>query len=64
MKSVELAQATESLGKYIQALGKAPLLVNIKGTPVAVLTPIADLENFPLEKNIDSLTLIKKSWQR
>ena len=27
MKSVELAQATESLGKYIQVLGKEPLLV-------------------------------------
>jgi prevent-host-death family protein len=64
MKSVELAQANESLGKYIQALGKEPLLVTIKGTPVAVLTPIADLENLPLEINPDSLTLIKKSLQQ
>ena len=64
MKSVELTQATESLGKYVQALGKEPLLVTIKGTPVAVLTPIADLESLPLETNPDSLTLIKKSLQR
>ncbi|MBC6455389.1 MAG: hypothetical protein GDA43_21110 [Hormoscilla sp. SP5CHS1] len=64
MKSVELANATESLGKYIQFLGKEPLIVNIKGTPVAVLTQIADLENLPLEKNPDSLTLIKKYWQQ
>jgi len=64
MKSVELAQATESLGKYIQVLGKEPLLVTIKGTPVAVLTPIADLENLPLATNPDSLILIKKSLQR
>ncbi|HAG82356.1 MAG TPA: hypothetical protein DCL61_14605 [Cyanobacteria bacterium UBA12227] len=64
MKSVELAQATESLGKYIQALGKEPLLVTIQKTPVAVLTPIADLETLSLEANPDSLTLIKKSLQR
>ena len=64
MKSVELVQATESLSKYIQSLGKEPLLVTIKGTPVAVLTPIADLESLPLETNPDSLTLIKKSLQR
>jgi PHD/YefM family antitoxin component YafN of YafNO toxin-antitoxin module len=64
MKSVELKQATESLGKYIQALGKEPLLVTIKVTPVAVLTPIADLESLPLETNPESITLIKKSLQR
>ncbi len=64
MKSIELTQATESLGKYIQALGKEPLLVTIQKTPVAVLTPIADLESLPLETNLDSLTLIKKSLQR
>ena len=64
MKSVELTQATESLSKYIQTLGKEPLLVTIKGTPVAVLTPITDLESLPLEKKTDSLTLIKKSLQR
>lgn len=64
MKSVELTQATESLGKYVQALGKEPLLVTIGRTPVAVLTPIADLESLPLEANPDSLTLIKKSLQR
>jgi hypothetical protein len=64
MKSVELAQATESLGKYIQVLGKEPLLVTIKGTSVAVLTPIADLENLPLATSPDSLILIKKSLQR
>ena len=62
MKSVELTQATESLGKYIQSLGKEPLLVSIKGTPVAVLTPIADLEGLPLETNLDLLRL-KKSFQ-
>ena len=64
MKSVELTQATESLGKYIQALGKEPLLVTIERTPVAVLTPIADLESLTLEINPDLLTLIKKSLQR
>lgn len=64
MKSVELAQATESLGKYIQFLGKEPLLVTIKGNPVAVLTPIANLENLPLATNPDSLILIKKSLQQ
>ena len=64
MKSVELAEATESLGKYIQTLGKEPLLVTIQRTPVAVLTPIADLEALPLEPNSDSLILIKKSLQR
>ena len=64
MKSVELAQATQSLSKYIQALGKEPLLVTIQETTVAVLTPIADLEGLPLEANLDSLTLIKKSLQR
>jgi antitoxin (DNA-binding transcriptional repressor) of toxin-antitoxin stability system len=64
MKSVELAQATQSLSKYIQALGKEPLLVTIQETTVAVLTPIADLDSLPLEANLDSLTLIKKSLQR
>lgn len=64
MRSVELTQATESLGKYVQSLGKEPLLVTIGRTPVAVLTPIADLESLPLETNPDSLTLIKKSLER
>jgi antitoxin (DNA-binding transcriptional repressor) of toxin-antitoxin stability system len=64
MRSVELAEATESLSQYIQALGKEPLLVTIKVTPVAVLTPIADLESLPLETNPESITLIKKSLQR
>jgi antitoxin (DNA-binding transcriptional repressor) of toxin-antitoxin stability system len=64
MKSVELAQATESLGKYIQVLGKEPLLVTIQGTSVAVLTPIADLENLPLATSPNLLILIKKSLQR
>lgn len=64
MKSVELTQATESLGKYIQTLGKEPLLVTIEKTPVAVLTPIADLESLTLETNPELLTLIKKSLQR
>ncbi|MEQ8973100.1 MAG: hypothetical protein RIE73_22190 [Coleofasciculus sp. C1-SOL-03] len=50
--------------KYIQALGKEPLLVTIQETTVAVLTPIADLDSLPLEANLDSLTLIKKSLQR
>jgi antitoxin (DNA-binding transcriptional repressor) of toxin-antitoxin stability system len=63
MKSVH-AQATESLGKYIHFLGKELLLVTIKGTSVAVLTPIAGLENLPLATNPDSLILIKKSLQR
>ena len=62
MKSVELTLATEPLGKYIKSLGKEPLLVSIKGTPVAVLTPIADLEGLPLETNLDLLRL-KKSFQ-
>jgi antitoxin (DNA-binding transcriptional repressor) of toxin-antitoxin stability system len=64
MRSVELAEATESLSQYIQALGKEPLLVTIKVTPVAVLTPIADLESLPLETNPESITLIQKSLQR
>jgi antitoxin (DNA-binding transcriptional repressor) of toxin-antitoxin stability system len=61
MKSIELERATESFKTYIQNLGKEPLLVSIQGTPVAVLTPIAELEALSLETNPDSLTLIKKS---
>jgi antitoxin (DNA-binding transcriptional repressor) of toxin-antitoxin stability system len=61
MKSIELKEATQSLGQYIQALGKEPLLITIKKTPVAVLTPLADLDGLQLKSNIDALRLLKKS---
>lgn len=64
MKSIELKQATDTLSQYIQTLGKEPLLINIQDTPVAVLTPIADLENLFPETELDSLTLTQQSWPK
>lgn len=64
MKSVEITEANASLRTYIQSLGREPLIVSIKGIPVALLAPIVDLETLPLETEANSLTLIKKSLAR
>lgn len=61
MKSVEISEANASLCAYIHQLGREPLLVSIKSTPVAILAPICDVEALPLATHSESLTLIKKS---
>ena len=64
MKFIELEEATQSLGQYIQALGKEPLLITIKKTLVAVLTPLADLDSLQWKSNLDTLQLLKKSVKK
>lgn len=64
MKSVEIGEATATLASYIQNLGREPLIVSFKATPVALLTPICDLDTLPLDTHPEALTLIKKSLKR
>jgi antitoxin (DNA-binding transcriptional repressor) of toxin-antitoxin stability system len=64
MKSVEIAEANDSLCAYIQQLDREPLLVSIKGTPVAILAPICDLKALPIATRPEAVTLIKKSRVR
>jgi antitoxin (DNA-binding transcriptional repressor) of toxin-antitoxin stability system len=48
MKTIDIAQATESLASYVRKAGRESLIVTRKGKPFAELIPIGpetDLEN-------------------
>jgi antitoxin (DNA-binding transcriptional repressor) of toxin-antitoxin stability system len=46
MKKLKLSEATASLAEYAQALDQGPLILTVRGKPVAALVPItgADME--------------------
>lgn len=54
MKTIELADATEALAKYARRARREPLIVTLKGKPVAALTAITsttDLENLAVSND-------------
>jgi hypothetical protein len=66
MKKLPLAKATASLAEYVQDLKHGPLVVTIKGKPVAALVLIEgmDWESYSLGTNPDFLDWIEQSRRR
>lgn len=64
MKTIEMAEATESLAKYATGSRHETLVVTRKGRPVAALTPIGsqtDLENLAVSNDPEFRALIERS---
>ncbi|MGH9425193.1 MAG: type II toxin-antitoxin system Phd/YefM family antitoxin [Terriglobia bacterium] len=63
MKTLELQDATGSLAEYVRAVGEEPVIVSLKGKPVAALISIenADWETATLSTNPQFLALIQRS---
>ena len=64
MKTIEMADATESLSRYARKARLEPLIVTVKGKPVAALTAITsetDLENLTVSNDPGFKALIERS---
>jgi antitoxin (DNA-binding transcriptional repressor) of toxin-antitoxin stability system len=63
LKTIELRDATESLGECASALAGEPLVVIDGGAPVAVLIPVqgTDLESLSLSTDPDFLDMLERS---
>jgi prevent-host-death family protein len=63
MKKVPKREATGSLAEYVDALGDDPLVVTIRGRPVAALVSLenADAETVTLSTKPAFLRLIERS---
>jgi len=66
MKTIEKAEATDSLAKYAEHAEDFPLVITDHGHPIAALLPVpnADLETISLSADADFLALIARSRQR
>ena len=66
MKTVEVTKATLPLAEYTKDVVKEPVIVTIKGKPVAALVNIrnADIETVALSQNQKFLNLIERSRYR
>jgi antitoxin (DNA-binding transcriptional repressor) of toxin-antitoxin stability system len=63
MKTIEVSQATNTLGQYARELEEEPLVLTQDGHPIAALMPIdpADLESIALSLSPKFQTLIEGS---
>lgn len=66
MKTVEMHEATKTLGECVSEAGTEPLVITRQGKPIAVLLPLenADLETVSLSTNPRFLELIERSRSR
>jgi len=66
MKTLELSKATAPLMEYAQDVNEEPVVLTVKGKPVAALVSIknADLETITLSTNPQFLALIERSRAR
>jgi antitoxin (DNA-binding transcriptional repressor) of toxin-antitoxin stability system len=66
MNTVEMDQATEPLAEYARRVKKGPVLLTIRGKPVAALVAVAnaDAETIALSMNDRFLSLIERSRAR
>lgn len=66
MKTVEITKAKLSLADYAKKVTKEPVVVTVKGKPVAALIGIrnADKETVSLSNNPQFLALIERSRKR
>jgi prevent-host-death family protein len=63
VKKITLANATASLAQHVEGLDRQPLVVTVRGKPVAALVPLdgLDWEALSLGTNPDFLDLIEQS---
>jgi antitoxin (DNA-binding transcriptional repressor) of toxin-antitoxin stability system len=63
VRRIALAKATASLAEHVNGLEREPLVVTVKGKPVAALVPLdgLDWEALSLGTNPDFLDLIEQS---
>jgi antitoxin (DNA-binding transcriptional repressor) of toxin-antitoxin stability system len=63
MKTIDVSQATGSLGQYARELDREPLVLTVGGRPIAALLPIddADLDSVALEMTPKFLALIEQA---
>jgi prevent-host-death family protein len=66
VKMLEMAKATAPLADYAKDAAKGPVIVTLRGRPVAALMPIenADRETVSLSTNPRFLALIERSRSR
>jgi antitoxin (DNA-binding transcriptional repressor) of toxin-antitoxin stability system len=66
MKTLELARATAPLAAYARGVGKEPVILTVRGRPVAALLRIknADLETVTLSTSPKFVALIERSRRR
>ncbi len=66
MKTLEMSKATASLAEYARSVSKEPVILTVKGKPVAALVAIenADLETVTLSAHPQFLALIERSRTR
>ena len=66
MKTIELDDARESLGKYAGREEDLPIVITDHGRPVAALLPIpnADLETISSSTNPKFIAMIERSRER
>ena len=66
MKTLEMAKATAPLAEYAQEINKAPVILTVKGKPVAALVSIenADLETVTLSTHPSFIALIERARVR
>jgi prevent-host-death family protein len=63
MKTVELKDATSSLADYARDAADGPVVVTVRGKPVAALVPVKgmDLESLSVSTNPEFVDLIERS---
>jgi prevent-host-death family protein len=63
MRKLKINEANAPLADYLPQLGKGPLVVTVRGKPVAALVPIegVDWESLCVGTNPDFLDLIERS---
>ncbi|MFQ5640508.1 MAG: hypothetical protein ACE5IR_21210 [bacterium] len=66
MKTIEQKEATETLAKYVSQMADEPMIVTVKGKPIAALVPVnnSDMETVSLSSNPEFLALIERSRAR
>ncbi len=66
MRALEIKQATAPLAEYVRTVGEGPVIVSVKGKPVAALISIenADWETVRLSSHPEFLALIQRSRAR
>jgi len=66
MRALEIKQATAPLAEYVRTVGEGPVIVSVKGKPVAALVSIenADWETVTLSSHPQFLALIERSRTR
>lgn len=66
MKALEIKQATAPLADYVRTVNKEPVIVSVKGKPVAALVSLenTDWETVSLSDDPQFLALIRHSRDR